>query len=77
MLRCKWTVGLELGVIGVVGVGVGRGEVGGGGGVGGGGCVGGRGFEGSEGEGGGHVGGGLSEGGEQGLVEEATGVSRA
>ena len=35
MLRCKRTVGLELGVIGVVGVGVGGDGVGRGGGVGG------------------------------------------
>ena len=59
----------------MVGVGVGWGEVGGEGGVGGGGRVGGRGLEGGDGEGGGHVGGGLGEGGEQGLVEEAAGVS--
>ena len=64
-------MGLERGVVGVVGVGVGWGEVGGEGGVGGGGRVGGRGLEGGDGEGGGHVGGGLGEGGEQGLVEEA------
>ena len=65
---------IELGVIGVVGVGVGWGEVGGEGGVGGGGRIGGRGLEGGDGEGGGHVGGGFGEGGEQGLVEEAAGV---
>ena len=47
----------------------------GGGGGGGGGCVGGGSVVGGVGEGGGHVGSGLGEGGEQGLVEEAAGVS--